>query len=84
MRAIISQRDFQQMEHITLDGLRSKQLSGFLAACCLDQPADLFYQRLFSKRVRTERVKGHTLPYSVSATERKAQETHKDVVKCPE
>jgi hypothetical protein len=44
MHGIISQRDFRQLEHITPDGSRSKQLSGFLAACCLDHLADLFYQ----------------------------------------
>jgi len=85
MHAIISQRDFRQLEHITPDGSRSKQLSGFLAASYLHQLADLFYQASSPIRVcEQSRSKGYTLPDRVSADDMKVQEAHRDVGKSQE
>jgi len=85
MHAIISQRDFRQLEHITSDGPRSKQLSGSLPACYLHQLADLFYQASSPIRVcEPSRSKGYTLPDKVSADDMKAQEAHRYVGKSQE
>jgi hypothetical protein len=77
MHAIISQRDFRQLKHITPYGSQSKQSSGFRPAYYLHQLADLFYQTSSPMSVcEPSRSKGYTLPDKVLADDMKAQETH--------